>query len=42
MKSRQLLPEYAKEFVELVKKQINNVYINQGASIGINLEPIFN
>lgn len=35
-------PEYAKEFVELVKKQINNVYINQGASIGINLEPIFN
>lgn len=33
--------EYLKEFVKAVKQQINNVYINQAASIGINLEPIF-
>lgn len=33
--------DYLKEFVNLVKKQINTVYINQAASIGINLDPIF-
>lgn len=32
---------YIKEFIEIIKKQINSVYVNQAASIGINLEPIF-
>lgn len=33
--------DYAKEFIKLVKSQINYVYINEAASIGINLDPIF-
>lgn len=32
---------YIKEFTDIIKKQINDVYINQAASIGINLDPIF-
>lgn len=32
---------YVKDFIMLVKKQINTVYVNQAASIGINLNPIF-
>ena len=34
-------PSYIKEFVDLVKTQINLVYINQAASIGVNVDPIF-
>lgn len=34
-------PNRIKEFVDLVKKQINSVYVNKAASIGVNLEPIF-
>ena len=30
-----------KEFVKNIKQKINTVYINKGASIGINLDPIF-
>lgn len=33
--------EYAKEFIKLVKNQINSVYVNEAASIGINLDPLF-
>ena len=33
--------DYAREFIKLVKNQINSVYINEAASIGINLDPIF-
>ena len=33
--------DYILEFMNLVKTQINTVYINQAASIGINLDPIF-
>ena len=33
--------DYIFEFVNLVKKQINTVYVNQAALIGINLDPIF-
>ena len=29
------------EFINLLKKQINTVYINQTSRIGINLDPIF-
>lgn len=32
---------YLNEFLKMVKDQINSVYISQGASIGINLDPIF-
>ena len=34
-------PNEIKDFVDLVKKQINSVYVNKAASIGVNLEPIF-
>lgn len=34
--------DYAREFIKLVKNQINSVYVNEAATIGINLEPIFN
>lgn len=33
--------EYLKNFINLVKTQINTVYINQATSIGINLDPLF-
>lgn len=33
--------EYLNEFIKMVKDQINSVYISQGASIGINLDPLF-
>ena len=33
--------DYIFEFANLVKKQINTVYVNQAALIGINLDPIF-
>ena len=33
--------EYLNQFLTLVKNQINAVYISQGASIGINLDPLF-
>ena len=40
-----LLNDYSKEevseFVSNIKKRINEVYVNKGASIGINLDPIF-
>ena len=32
---------YLNEFLNAVKNQINSVYISQGASIGINLDPLF-
>lgn len=32
---------YIREFIELLKKQINSVYINQASRVGINLDPIF-
>ncbi len=35
-------PKYIKDFIDTVKRQINFVYINQAASIGVNLDPIFN
>lgn len=41
-----VLNEYPKEelepFMISLKRKINEVYINKGASIGINLDPIFN
>ena len=33
--------DYLNEFLKMVKDQINSVYISQGASIGINLDPLF-
>lgn len=33
--------EYLNEFLKMLKNQINSVYISQGASIGINLDPLF-
>ncbi len=33
--------DYLNEFLNAVKNQINSVYISQGASIGINLDPLF-
>lgn len=40
-----LLNDYSKEevseFVSNIEKRINEVYVNKGASIGINLDPIF-
>lgn len=33
--------EYLNEFFKMLKNQINSVYISQGASIGINLDPLF-
>ena len=33
--------DYLNEFLNTIKNQINNVYITQGASIGINLDPLF-
>ena len=33
--------DYLNEFLKMLKDQINSVYISQGASIGINLDPIF-
>ena len=33
--------DYLNEFLIMVKDQINSVYISQGASIGINLDPLF-
>lgn len=33
--------DYLNEFLTTVKNQINSVYISQGASIGINLDPLF-
>lgn len=33
--------EDIQEFVDLLKKQINSVYINQASKVGINLDPIF-
>ena len=30
-----------KQFISLLKDKINQVYINKGASVGINLDPIF-
>jgi len=35
-------PKYIKDFIDTVKRKINFVYINQAASIGVNLDPIFN
>ena len=32
---------FLNDFIQSVKNQINAVYISQGASIGINLDPIF-
>lgn len=41
-----ILNEYPKETLEpfmlSLKRRINEIYINKGASIGINLDPIFN
>lgn len=33
--------DYLNEFLKMLKDQINSVYISQGASIGINLDPLF-
>lgn len=33
--------DYLNEFLKMVKDQINSVYISKGASIGINLDPLF-
>ena len=33
--------DYLNEFLKMVKDQINTVYISKGASIGINLDPLF-
>lgn len=33
--------DYLNEFLQIVKEQINSVYISKGASIGINLDPLF-
>lgn len=34
--------EEIKAFAESLKKKINDVYVKKGASIGINLDPLFN
>lgn len=43
--SRAVLNDYSddevKSFVEALKNKINQTYINKGATIGINLDPIF-
>lgn len=43
--NRAVLNDYSddevKSFVEALKKKINQIYINKGATIGINLDPIF-
>ena len=43
--SRSVLNDYSddevKSFVEALKNKINQTYINKGATIGINLDPIF-
>ena len=34
--------EQISAFIKQLKQKINNIYITKGASIGINLDPIFN